>query len=245
MPLPRICYRFGLSPRTTMVNVVQSGPETIQPDFSHALQRCFLGGVMEGGSISSCQCFNFKSNFLKLGIATSIMKSFCEHFCPRLSVNCFYRRNVCSKLSAWSWTNAIANQPSDWGTGPRILSAQLTKAMYRTLKKCNKKIITIIFNTSIVHFNIDIWSNAHTQQWDLFRAKFMLPTVRTILFTVICYVWYKQFSMAKNKQEIKKKINLEEGSAVIQHGDQNFQSVIFSWPHAINRWLRRVRVTGK
>ena len=46
--------------------------------------------------------------------------------------------------------------------------------------------------------------------------------------TVICYVCYKQFSMAKNKQEIKKKINLEEGSAVIQHGDQNFQSVIFS-----------------
>ena len=238
MPLPRICYRFGLSPRTTMVNVVQSGPETIQPDFSHALQRCFLGGVMEGGSISSCQCFNFKSNFLKLGIATSIMKSFSEHFCPRLSVNCFYKRKVCSKLSAWSWTNAIANQPSDWGTGPRILSAQLTKAMYRTLKKCNKKIITIMFNTSIVHFNINIWSNAHTQQWDLYRTNVMLPTVRTILFTVNCYVCYKQFSMAKNKQEI-------EGSAVIQHGDQNFQSVILSWPHAINLRLRRVGVTGK
>ena len=57
----------------------------------------------------------------------------------------------------------------------------------------------------------------------------MLPTVRTILFTVICYVnCYKQLSMAKNEQEIKKKINLKEGSAVIQHGDQNFQSVIFS-----------------
>ena len=56
----------------------------------------------------------------------------------------------------------------------------------------------------------------------------MLPTVRTILFTVICYVCYKQFSVAKNKQEIKKKINLEERSAVVQHGDQNFQSVIFS-----------------
>ena len=200
---------------------------------------------MEGGSISSCLCFNFKSIFLKLGIATSIMESFSEHFCPRLSVNCFYRRKFCSKLSAWSWTNAIANQPSDWGTGPRIRSAQLTKAMYRTLKKCNKKIITIIFNTSIVHFNIDIWSNAHTQQWDLYRTKFMLPTVRTILFTVICYVWYKQFSMAKNKQETKKKINLEEGSAVVQHGDQNFGSVIFSWPHAINLRLRRVGVTGK
>ena len=66
----------------------------------------------------------------------------------------------------------------------------------------------------------------------------MLPTERTILFTVICYVFYKQFSMAKNKQE-------REGSAVIQHGDQNFQSVIFSWPHAINRRLRRVGVTGK
>ena len=49
----------------------------------------------------------------------------------------------------------------------------------------------------------------------------MLPTERTILFTVICYVFYKQFSMAKNKQE-------RGGSAVIQHGDQNFQSVIFS-----------------
>lgn len=133
-----------------------------------------------GGSISSCQCFNFKSNFLKLGIATSIMKSFSEHFCSRLSVNCFYRRKVCAKLSAWSWINAIANQPSDWGTGPRILSVQLTKAMYRTLKKCNKKIITIIFNTSIVHFDIDIWSNAHTctQQWDLYRTKVILiPTV--------------------------------------------------------------------
>ena len=173
------------------------------------------------------------------------MKSFSEHFCPRLSVNCFYRRKVCSKLSAWSWTNDIANQPSDWGTGPRIRSAQLTTAMYRTLKKCNKKIITKIFNTSIVHCDIDIWSNAHTQQWDLYRTKVMLPTVRTILFTVICYVCYKQFSMAKNKQETKKKINLEERSAVIQHGDQNFRSVIFGCPHAINFRLRRVGVTGK
>ena len=42
-------YRInGLSPCTTMVNVVQSGPEIIQPDFSH-FNAVFLWG--DGGGV--------------------------------------------------------------------------------------------------------------------------------------------------------------------------------------------------
>ena len=45
-----IWYHYGPSPSTTLVNVVQSRSEMVQPDFN-----IVLGG--RGGGICSCQCF--------------------------------------------------------------------------------------------------------------------------------------------------------------------------------------------
>ena len=54
-------------------------------------------------------------------------------------------------------------------------------------------IIIIIFDTSIAHFNVGIWSNAHIQKWKLYRTKVILPTVFTeIIYTSNC------FSITKN-----------------------------------------------
>ena len=72
-----IWYHYGPSPSTTLVNVVQSRSEMIQPDFN-----IVLGG--RGGGICSCQCF--PDFILKLDIAMSI----------------FLRIILLSKIVAWS-----------------------------------------------------------------------------------------------------------------------------------------------
>ena len=37
-------------------------------------------------------------------------------------------------------------------------------------------LIIIIVDTTIAHCNIGTWSNAHTQKWNLYRTKVILPT---------------------------------------------------------------------
>ena len=61
-----------------------------------------------------------------------------------------------------------------------------------------------------------------------------------ILYTVICYVFYKQFqSMAKNKQEIKKEINLENKRT---SDDLNQVTVGFSKKVCLNESLKLIEI---
>ena len=65
MPIPRIWYRYDPSPHPTLVKIVWSESEMMQPDFQHCFFFRLEGGVFVVAS-------SFKSLILKLDMVTSI-----------------------------------------------------------------------------------------------------------------------------------------------------------------------------
>lgn len=63
--------------------------------------------------------------------------------------------------------------------------------------------MTLIYDQMRIH--------AHNNETYTEQKLYLYLLYVTILFTVICYAFYKQFSMVKNKQEIKKETKLRRG----------------------------------